>query len=260
MRVSDYITGLLEQGRYTVSMTEIKENLSLSHKAILQSLYRLKQKRRIVQIRKEFYGIIPPHYANTGTIPVTLFIDDLMHYLQKKYYVAFYSAAALHGAAHQQPMAMQIMTEQPLIRPIKSQKHAVTFFTKAHLPEKWLYFVKNEAGYLHVASHSLTIVDFIRYHRKLGGLNRMLPVIDELAEEVKLRQFSAIAKSASTSSVQRLGYIMDSLGKAKLSNRLAYILQSRKIQQIPLSLAHSPKKGKVNIQWNVIVNTELNIE
>jgi hypothetical protein len=37
-------------------------------------------------------------------LPVYLFADDLMKSLKKNYYLGLYSAAAIHGAGHQQPM------------------------------------------------------------------------------------------------------------------------------------------------------------
>ena len=254
MRVAEYITWVLTQGRYTVSLSEIEANVSGSHKAVLQSLYRLKQKKRIVQLRKTFYGIIPPHYASMGTIPGMLFIDDLMQFLQKKYYVAFYSAAALHGAAHQQPMSLEIITEPPAIRPVYGQKQMISFFTKTNWPAKGIEPIKNEAGYVQVSGPALTLFDLIRYHRKLGGLSRMVPVLDELTDEVNVAQFNTLARKASTATLQRLGYMLQILEKGKLTNSVFHILQHRKTQQIPLSLAHAFSNGHVNNQWNIVVN------
>ena len=38
-----------------------------------------------------------------GVIPVEFYIDELMRYLIKTYYVGLYSGAMFQGAAHQQP-------------------------------------------------------------------------------------------------------------------------------------------------------------
>ena len=63
--------------------------------------------------------IITPEYAQSGMLPATLFIDDLMKSLNRKYYIGLHSAAALYGAAHQQPMEFFVITENPPLRNIK---------------------------------------------------------------------------------------------------------------------------------------------
>ena len=99
-----YLTSVRSQGRYIFTLDELREQFDLSDIAINQSLGRLKAKKEIAQIRKGFYAIVPPEYSNQGMIPPYLFLDDLMKSLSKRYYLALLSAAALHGAAHEQPM------------------------------------------------------------------------------------------------------------------------------------------------------------
>ena len=74
------------KGCFTVTQNELLEKFNISPKALNQSLFRLKSKNRIAQIRKEFYAIIPPEYAHQGMLPVYLFADDLMKSLKKDYY------------------------------------------------------------------------------------------------------------------------------------------------------------------------------
>jgi len=102
--VENYLTEIQSKGRYSVTLNELKTKFDISEKAILQKIFRLKNKNQLAQVRKEFYVIIPPQYSNRGMVPPTLFINDMMDFLNKEYYVGFFSAAALHGAGHQQPM------------------------------------------------------------------------------------------------------------------------------------------------------------
>ncbi|MET0637788.1 MAG: type IV toxin-antitoxin system AbiEi family antitoxin [Chitinophagaceae bacterium] len=53
-----------------------------------------------------------------------------MNSLNKKYYVGLLSAAALYGAAHQQPMEFFVITEKPALRNIKSKKLKINFYVK----------------------------------------------------------------------------------------------------------------------------------
>ena len=119
---------LQSQGRYAFTFEELRNRFKSSEKTLLQGLYRYKTKKQIAQIRKGFYVIIPPNYSNQGMLPPYLFIDDLMKSLSKPYYVALLSAAALYGAAHQQPMEYFVIAETSAPRSINNNKLKVSFF------------------------------------------------------------------------------------------------------------------------------------
>ncbi|MEF8985500.1 MAG: type IV toxin-antitoxin system AbiEi family antitoxin [Bacteroidales bacterium] len=53
---------------------------------------------------------MPPEYSSRGVLPPVLFIHQLMQYIGKSYYIGLLSAAALHGAAHQQPQEFFVVT------------------------------------------------------------------------------------------------------------------------------------------------------
>jgi predicted transcriptional regulator of viral defense system len=121
------------KGRYAVTLTELKSRFESSAQAIQQSIFRLKSKNQLAQVRKEFYVIVPPQYSNRGMVPPTLFIDDMMQYLKREYYIGLLSASALHGAGHQQPMEFQVMTKKPPLRSIRNKKLNIHFLVKS----KW---------------------------------------------------------------------------------------------------------------------------
>ncbi|MDR0795758.1 MAG: type IV toxin-antitoxin system AbiEi family antitoxin, partial [Tannerella sp.] len=134
-----------------------------------QVLYRLKKKNEIIQIRQGFYVIIPPEYSKQGIIPPYLYIDDLMKSLDKPYYVGLLSAAALHGAAHQQPTGYTVITQSPAPRSI--DKFKVLFFSKKEFLRDGIVQRKTPAGYINVSSPELTALDFFDYNHKFG-INR----------------------------------------------------------------------------------------
>ena len=85
--ISNYIFKVQSQGRYSLTLEELKQNINSSNKAILQNLHRLKSNNQIAQIRKGFYVIVPPQYSNQGILPSVLFLDDMMKYLNREYYL-----------------------------------------------------------------------------------------------------------------------------------------------------------------------------
>jgi len=118
---SDFFLDLRERGQCTFTFEDAKKKFDLSDQSISQELYRYSVKKQIVKIRKGFYGILTPETAIGGMLPPDLFVDALMKSLRKPYYVALLSAAALHGAAHQQPMEYFVVARTPAPRSIRNK-------------------------------------------------------------------------------------------------------------------------------------------
>ena len=59
-RVENYLAFVRSKGRFLVTLGELMEQFQVSNKAVLQCIFRLKQKKKIAQIRRGFYVIIPP--------------------------------------------------------------------------------------------------------------------------------------------------------------------------------------------------------
>lgn len=255
--ISNYIFKVQSQGRYSLTLEELKQNTNSSDKAILQNLHRLKSKKQIAQIRKGFYVVVPPQYSNQGILPSVLFLDDMMKYLNRAYYLGLYSASTLHGAGHQQPMESQVMIQRPALRAIKNKKQIITFFTKKDWKAAWIDKKKTESGYINVSCPELTMIDLIQNHKKIGGLNRIIPILEDLTENIKSTKMSNIANESTVPTIQRLGYILEQLGQEKLSEILNKKIKNKKMSIAPLSLSHKSKEGKVNKKWRLQLNTEL---
>jgi len=255
--ISDYLYEVQAQGRYSVSLPELRERFGPNEKAIAQKLHRLKKEKKLAQIRTGFYVIIPPQYSHQGILPTTYYLDDMMKFLKREYYLGLYSAAALHGAGHQQPMQSQIVIQQPPLRDIKTKNQHLNFFTKSAWNADWLEQKKTDAGYVQVSSPELTAIDLVHYHKQIGGLNRVIPVLEELSENLKSSKLTAISVETAFPTIQRLGYLLEGLSETKLAEALANLLATNKTNAAPLSLSHKNKKGFKNEQWNLIINTEI---
>lgn len=253
--LEEFLSKLRSKGRYSFTYKEVLDSFKISEQALDQNLYRLKSKNAIAAIRKGFYVIIPPEYSSRGMLPAHLFIDDLMHSINKEYYVALLSAAALHGAAHQQPMEYFVVTESPAIRRIKNNKIVINFLVK----KKWFsndVVKKNtDAGYINVSSPELTALDLLYYSAKIS-INRAFTVLQELHEEMNVNNLLKAAKQyPQTAAIQRLGYLLDrELKMEKLAAPLLKVLVDRKCYFSPL-VASKVKKGASDIKWKIIVNS-----
>jgi predicted transcriptional regulator of viral defense system len=255
--VEDYLNRIQSKGRNTLTLVELKSNFDSSEKAILQNIYRLKSKNLLAQVRKEFYVILPPQYSNRGMIPPTLFIGDLMEFLQREYYVGLLSASALHGAGHQQPMQFQVMIKKPPLRSIKNNKLDLHFYVKSKWQGEDIVQKKTETGYIQVSSPALTAFDLVHYNKKIGGLNRIIPILEDLVESIKISELNRTARNQKVPDLQRLGYMIEQLGNEPLASTLYKRIAKKTLREIPISLAHRNREGELNPKWNVIINTEL---
>ncbi|HBO25370.1 type IV toxin-antitoxin system AbiEi family antitoxin [Culturomica sp.] len=252
-----FFVELQSQGRYAFTFEEVGNHFKSSKKTLLQGLYRYKTKKQIAQIRKGFYVIIPPNYSNQGMLPPYLFIDDLMKSLSKPYYVALLSAAALYGAAHQQPMEYFVIAKTPAPRSINNKKLKISFFSKNSWEQDDIVQKTTDVGYLNVSSPELTALDLLAYVDKIG-MNRTVTLLQELVQAMKATTLYRTAKRyPNTPVIQRLGYILDkTLSEEKLSNPLLKILNKRNISPV-LLITQKEKQGELDETWKVIKNREI---
>jgi predicted transcriptional regulator of viral defense system len=246
----------LKRGKYTFTYDDISKEFPLSGKAISQGLLYNSKKQRIVKLRKGFYGILTPENSIDGILPIYSFIDDLMKYLHKPYYLALLSAGVLHGAAHQKPMVDFVVTETPAPRSIVTPRMKVFFISKHSWQQTDIVQKKGVAGYINVSSPELTAFDLIIYIDKIK-FNLAATVLQELYEVMKPSVLKRVAKQMETPVIQRLGYILDRFVEEKvLSDALQKVLKSRKIKTAPLSVKKS-KSGEIDDKWKIVINTEI---
>lgn len=256
---------LLAKGRYSFALEKVREEFDqLTDVAIKLALKRLVDKGKIVSIHKGYYLILPPQYAVKGILPPSLFLDAFMKFLQRPYYVSLLNAAAYHGASHQQPQEFFVMTVFPVLRPTAKKGLKINYISIKRIPPQLTEQRKTEAGYLTISSPALTATDLVQYENRIGGLSRAATVLDELAEVLTPTSFSPdLLVHAHTTSLQRLGYLLE---YACFNQALADALHLAMNQQglnrlrVPLKASGEVKGYSSQNRWNVIVNTEIELD
>ncbi len=230
--------------------------------AIKRSLNRLSNKERIISIQKGYYLIIPPTYKAKGILPPSLYLDALMKELNRPYYLALLNAAAYHGASHQQPQEFFVVTTFPVLRPTLKKGLKVNYISKKEIPEKLLDIKKTEAGYLKISNPILTATDLIQFEKRVGGLNRVATVLNELMEVIKPQDFDdLLITNTAISTLQRLGYLLQNvLLNTELADALYNTLKTENLFRIPLKAAAPTKGFLADERWKVIVNTQIEID
>lgn len=260
-----WVENRLASGNYCFTLNQIKEERKdKSEISIKRALSRLVKQKKIISIYKGFYIIIPPSYKNMGIIPPIMFIDDLMKFIGRKYYISMFSAAAIFGAAHQQPQASYICTTLPSIRSTKKEGIVIKYISKRKFPRKNIIQKKTESGYINVSNPILTCLDLISYSKTIGGLSRAAIVIDELSEEINEKDVNEeIIELAAKSDLQRLGYIWNhEINQHKLADKLYSIMKGLSIKLRTCKLISSKQKSTIYQpnRWKIDVNTIIELD
>jgi predicted transcriptional regulator of viral defense system len=254
-RVSEVIDDFQRRGLYGFDREKLDASLSASSAAIGKALKRLADRRRVKRLRKGFHAIVPVEYTRQGVPPADWFIDDLMHSLGQPYYIGLLSAAALHGASHQQIQQLQIVVPKQE-RPIEVPGLSIRFFRKKKSDSTPTQSRKGHSGMLPVSTPEATAIDLVRYSRQIGGLDVVLTVLSELTESLDPRQLAAAAgKEDETAQLQRLGWLLDSLEESELADALhAALPVAKPLSRTPLD-AGGPRTGSsVRNRWRVLEN------
>lgn len=254
--VNEFVDDLQKRARYTFTRKEAETTLKLEQPALIKGLQRLKRAGRIQMIRRGFYVIVPLEYATGGMVPPDWFIDDLMKFLEQPYYVGVLTAAALHGASHQQPQEYQVVVARPE-RAIRLTNLNIRFFLKNSMAHAPVEHVKAYTGHLPVSTPAVTALDLVRFAPAIGGLDAVLTVLDELVEKITPEDLLKAARQESErSQVQRLGWLLEHTKRPELTEGLARWLEKQKPTKTPLDVRAPIAGSRKDPRWQVIVNAE----
>ena len=249
----EWIEALPTAGRYTFSRADAEAATNASRRAVQATLRRLKKRGIIACPLRGFYVVVPAEYRSAGCPPATWFIDDLMGHLGKPYYVGLLTAAALHGAGHQQPMAFQVITDTAQ-RDIEVQRVRVDFRTSHLLEGAGTLRMQTETGSMRVATPETTAFDLVRFPSAVGYWSNIATVLSELAEAIDPRRLVAGAARVSRSDVQRLGWLLDLIGENALAEPLAVSLAGRRLALIPLNPRRAVGDARSDRRWRILIN------
>ena len=262
MTLQKWIKDRAIHGFPTFSIEDVRETGMYSSEQILQNeLYRLCSNKTIASVYRGFYVIIPVQYVLRGSVPATYYIDQLMAYLSKPYYVCMLSAAELLGAAHQRPQQFSVMTTFPKRRVVSTRNVIIDWFYREELPEDALITKNTETGTIRISNPLLTAADLVQYQQHVGGLSRVATVLEELSEQIDIKsQFASLASFVKKVTWQRLGYILEHVVE---ENELADELYEQirnlpgSLMYMPLSTSAEDNTSERNSRWKININVQI---
>jgi predicted transcriptional regulator of viral defense system len=254
--LSAFVDDTQAAGRYTFISAEARAALQVSEIALDNALRGLKNRGRLAAPRRGFFVVVPTEYRAAGAPPPSWYIDDLMGFLAQPYYVGLLSAAALHGASHQQPMVFQVVTDRPT-RPALAGRSRIEFHMSRGTADAPVADSRTETGSMRISTPEVTALDLVKFHAVCGGWSNVATVLAELAERLDAEAMYALANVSRTPDIQRLGFLLDQADRPRLADSLLRALAVRRYRRVLLA-RDMPRAGALpKPPWRVIPNVQI---
>ncbi|MBQ5464906.1 MAG: type IV toxin-antitoxin system AbiEi family antitoxin [Fibrobacter sp.] len=209
MNISEWIHSREIRGKATFSIVDVKDAFAeRPSKSINTELSRQVSRGRVQSVYRGFYVIVPVQYQLKGVIPPVYYVDDLMDYVGKPYYVGLLSAAAMYGASHQRAMKTQVMTVVPRIK-ASGKNSLLDWNYRQEIPEAFVMKKNAEIGTLRYSGPELTAVDLVQFASHVGGYQRVATVLAELMDSLDMGKVDELLPFTTVATVQRLGYLLE---------------------------------------------------
>jgi predicted transcriptional regulator of viral defense system len=209
----------LKQGRRIVDAEFISSRLNISKNYATDILYTLAKKGASVRIGKGLYLLVNPEVIygrkTFAEDPLSI-IDELMANTGRPdYYVAYASAAQVHGMSHQLPLSLVVAVAKRRkdINATGVKVHFVTVRKDRMIfgIEKRKHLLDREEEY-RVSDLEKTILDCLERTELSGGVSDVARMIVDSKERIDWKKLVAYAyKFNNHALMQRLGYILDKL-------------------------------------------------
>ena len=260
-----WVNDLERKGKMSFSLKDVSSAFQGKSKmSAKRSLHRLSEMNRIVSIHRGYYLIVPAEYASRGILPPPIFLDAFMKYLKRPYYVSLLSAAAFHGAAHQQPQEFFVMTNYPRLRPILNRGVKVNYISTKYISTDSLEKRKTETGSLNISAPELTGADLLTFYKRVGGFNRLMEILFELHEKIRPEGLNSIfIRSLPAATIQRLGFLFERyLKREDLAEKMLRECKraNRKFYRVRLKSSGKTDGRKTDPVWKVVDNAGISLK
>lgn len=178
--------------------------------------------------------------------------------LAKPYYIGFWSTLNYYGFSEQIPRTTFVATTQ-IVKPLEILDSNYYF---VELVKRKFFGIKRieiDRRKINISGPDKTMVDCLDHLEHCGGIDELARAIYFSHQELKLRRMKNYAvKMNNVTVLKRLGYILDKTGL--LGNYEAIFEGFRPSQGYSLLDPLSPRKGKYDSRWNLLINSRINIE
>ena len=134
------------------------------------------------------------------------------------------------------------------------------FFSKRKFNQTGIETQKTDTGYIKISSPALTALDLIQFEKRIGGINRVLSILDELSEFLGIEQLEQLLSNGQVqlASAQRLGYLFEHyLQQSEFAEAIFKWIKDKVYYRTPLDTSNANRSQKANNRWKIVPNLEI---
>jgi len=246
------ISALARQDKKIFSIEDARAVTKGDAKKIMSSLMK---KKWVLPLKRGLYAIVPLDVGVKGADSFILHNFVIASHLIEPCYIAYWSALNHHGFTEQIPRTTFIATTKPKmpLSILDSDYHFVTIGR-----EKFFGFreIDIEGWKVNISTPEKTIADCLDHPEHSGGIDEVAKAIYFNHEEFDIRKVYEVGtKMRNMALLKRLGYILEITNLLGAYNDVFEHFSPTK--GYPALDPISPRKGKYNSRWGLLINLEL---
>jgi predicted transcriptional regulator of viral defense system len=176
----------------------------------------------------------------------------MMSTLNRDYYVALLSAAAVHKAHQSDPAILQVMCA-PSMRSRRFRQVQLSFMTRSHVAASATVTCGNPS--MRVATPEVTALDMVERPALCGGLARVAEILGALGELDGGSLAADAARNRGRAMTRRAGWMIERFGRCAELDGLRRVAQ-RESDSAPLLEPRCEHGGYIDRSWGVRINAD----
>lgn len=258
-----YFRSLSGSGR-VLDKERVKRILAVSDAYAVKLLHKLAKRGAAIKVVKGVYVLATAEAVGQKGPPVIdpwAVLDEVMKRVQPEYFVAYVSAAYLHGAVTEIPFNITVAAPRQR-RPFRLGSSRVIFHVVRK--EKWFgtQRVRQSGEFVTVSDPERTLLDCASRPDLCGGADGLAEVALELAWKVKpgiVREY--LRRSDDEGIAHRLGFIVSRLARHRAPRQVAPLIRvlSKGVGEGVHSLdpGRNRRGARMDPRWRVWVNADV---
>jgi len=251
-RESLLISALARQDKKIFSIGDARTVTEADPRKIMSSLIK---KKWVLPLKRGLYAIVPLDVGVKGADSFILHNFVIASHLVEPYYIGYWSALNHHGLSEQIPRTTFIATTKPKmpLNILNSDYYFVTIGKRKFFGSQE---IEIEGWKVNISTPEKTIADCLDRPEHSGGIDEVAKAIYFNHTEFDIARVSEHARRMGNITIlKRLGYILEVAGL--LDDYKDVFRKFTPSKGYPALDPISPRKGRHNSRWGLLVNFEL---
>lgn len=246
-----YLISRAEYEKQKLITTEFTQKLFPDKNKASRVLVFLRQKGRLIRIEKGKYILVPIKAPNQQWMPNEFLVASLWMG-ETAYYIGYFTMYNYWGFTDQIPRTIFILNTRK-----SSKKDIGGILYEAVKIKKAKYYgvqkIKVEDQEVFISDKERTLVDFA--YNPLGSIRNFEIALQDNLKNIDVEKFIKYLMKFPVASVRkRAGFLLEEAGCPKKSLEPLRKAIGTKRVLTPLDPYKESRKGKINKEWNIIVN------